>query len=95
MANTVKITLGGTAVEETLHGPRLFKTGSDGYFASFKLPIGKDRYQVSINVIRVGSKEANARVQVAAELPAEVLASPLLEGRTPKVTRLPATGSRK
>lgn len=35
---------------------KVFKTGSRGYWAGGKMEINKKRYQVSINVVEIGSK---------------------------------------
>jgi hypothetical protein len=36
--------------------PKIFSTGSTGYYAGGKLVVDGKRYQVSLNVIEIGSK---------------------------------------
>lgn len=37
---------------------KTFKTGSTGYFGAGKIEINGERYQVSCNVVKIGSKAA-------------------------------------
>lgn len=38
--------------------PKEFKTGSLGYYANQKIEIGGKRYQVSVQLVEIGSKKA-------------------------------------
>lgn len=38
--------------------PKEFKTGSRGYYANQKIEIGGKRYQVSVQLVEIGSKKA-------------------------------------
>jgi len=38
--------------------PKNFKTGSRGFYANQKLEIGGKRYQVQIQLVEIGSKQA-------------------------------------
>ena len=38
--------------------PKLFKTGSRGFYANTKVEIDGKRYQVQVQLVEIGSKEA-------------------------------------
>ena len=55
MKVTVKDDLGETLVTEELR-PKEFKTGSRGFYGSFKVSANGRRYQVAVQAVEIGSK---------------------------------------
>ncbi len=61
---TVKFILDGNEVGTILLTAKDFKTGSTGFFGQGKIAIGDDAekgYQVQVQMVRIGSKEAKTR----------------------------------
>lgn len=55
MKVAVRNDIGETLIQEELK-PRVFKTGSRGFYGSFKVSMDGRRYQVSVNAVEIGSK---------------------------------------
>ena len=53
--NTAKITIDKTEHSVVLN-EKQFSTGSKGYNGHGKMQVGEKRYQISINVVEIGSK---------------------------------------
>jgi len=62
MANTLNIVLGDHSV---VARKRVFKSGADGFGHYGKIEIDGERYQVSCNVIRIGSKPEEGETRAA------------------------------
>jgi hypothetical protein len=57
----VKFVVDGVEVASLPLPPKVFKTGSSGYYANLKLVLGDDAekgYQAQVQLIKIGSKEA-------------------------------------
>lgn len=58
---TVSANVNGKQVGEIIAKPKTFSTGSVGFYASDKVVINGERYQVTCNLVKVGSgKKADA-----------------------------------
>lgn len=53
---TLKPSSPGNPPETLTAQPKRFSTGSEGFWAGGKVSIDGERYQVSINLVRIGSK---------------------------------------
>ena len=61
---TVKFLLDGNEVGTLLLTAKDFKTGSNGFYGQGKIAIGDEAekgYQVQVQMVRIGSKEAKAK----------------------------------
>ena len=54
--NSATITINGKTNDVIIGEERIFSTGSRGYNSSCKIEINGKRYQVSLNIIEIGSK---------------------------------------
>lgn len=43
--------------------PKLFKTGSRGYYANSKIELDGKRYQVQIQMVEIGSKQQSEQTE--------------------------------
>ncbi len=53
---TIEFKVDGKAVGILVPEEKEFRTGSKGYFAQGKVAVGGKRYQVSCNLVEIGSK---------------------------------------
>lgn len=53
---TIRDERDGQLVGAVVANAKTFRTGSDGFYGSTKLTIGGERYQVSVQAVRIGSK---------------------------------------
>jgi hypothetical protein len=59
----VKFVVDGVEVASVPLPPKVFKTGSSGYYANLKLALGDDAekgYQAQVQLIKIGSKDVKA-----------------------------------
>jgi len=56
MANTITITINGVEEGFILHEKK-FRTGSRGFNTSDKMTVGDKRYQVTVNIVEIGSRQ--------------------------------------
>jgi hypothetical protein len=58
---TIKIIVDGVEVSTQSIMPKVFKTGSSGYYANFKVALGDEDgigYQGQVQLIKIGSKDS-------------------------------------
>ncbi len=63
---TVKFLIDGNEVGTILLSAKDFKTGSTGFYGQGKVSLGDDAvkgYQVQVQMVKIGSKEAKAKTE--------------------------------